>query len=1027
MIRRHDPHQCCRILVLSAPPCPDFSVINEDGPGLQGQEGSKFTKFGDFMDGLEQELEGWHVDLLCENVVMQKPDEVQFVSSKLKAQPVAVDASDLGIINRPRLWWTRLAWKDLWTNPFTKQPFRWGSLQKLPRLFMDLPWMEPHHLDLEGHTLPCRVAKHECRLPCMTTPAPSSEGRPPPKKLRGKMRPDTKQRWLNDSRTFAPWHYDEEHMLRDSHGTLTLPTIRIKEQLQGLPPGFTAVGDLPLRSRHRMLGNAWNCTVAKFLLTLILLYGQAAPVTSRHLPSQPRQTALQLVMTLAAAEPHGMGPVQEVHSYLPLPPCDTMWDHWLAAHQAPHPLFCPPRVESGVQQIFNKLRQFGGDLCRLRHEVVGEVVAMMEDFEDTTSSWFAALPEHIQMVYSQGGRGPITQVPLFLHLLQCCNFPGMDDLREDLTCGFPLTGAQHHGPGWPPRKDDRYAHPISQEAFKNLNSAYIQQKIARRPIDPHWESLLDELLKEKAEGRITGPHQAPDHWKHSFVGVPGHPMEPAPTDTVLAAVCFSVQQSDKIRRCEDFRRSFHNSTLEAHDVPTHHTVDSYIHMCRHFGLAAEPSSLWTHDLDSAYRQFPIKDRSVAYTILFTPSGATLWCHTALCFGASASVWAFNRCADCLQYLARKILWAPVHHFVDDFGAVENNNYAMSGFQSFQLLFGKLGLKMKEKKACEPKANQKLLGVIVAIEDHQVSLRVCPDRLCKLQTQIDGVLRENRLSPQEAQRLAGKLVFLQTTSFGNCGRALTQPVYARAHGLGMDMDHEKLNYPLRSALMTLQKLLVGMKPRVVPFQPPCFKVVLYTDAFFAVGDRSYRPSDSDIPTNWNSKQAVHYPNGWGLVISFGTNVYVAHGVAPQSLIRKFCARRAYIYFLELLAPIIAFTLLASQSFPFVVAFVDNTASLAALNKGYGRDECINRMLSFLWCLLSSKGMYPHFTWVQSSHNVSDKVSRHDLSEAVAAGWRVLHLDVQPLYKILTRCADDMDYACSGEITDALSWAAGVAWL
>lgn len=87
------------------------------------------------------------------------------------------------------------------------------------------------------------------------------------------MRPDTKQRWLNDSRTFAPWHYDEEHMLRDTDGTLTLPTIRIKEQLQGLP-GFTAVGDLPLRSRHRMLGNAWNCTVAKFLLTLILLYGQ---------------------------------------------------------------------------------------------------------------------------------------------------------------------------------------------------------------------------------------------------------------------------------------------------------------------------------------------------------------------------------------------------------------------------------------------------------------------------------------------------------------------------------------------------------------------------------------------------------------------------------------------------------------------------------------------------------------------------------------------------------------------------------
>jgi len=115
---------------------------------------------------------------------MQKSNEVQFVSEGLRAQPIIVDAADLGLVNRPRMWWLRVNWKQVRKNPFTDQALRWGSLQKMPRLYMDFPWLESSDLELEGCRLPGRVEKHECRLPCMTTPAPTSEGRPPPKKMR---------------------------------------------------------------------------------------------------------------------------------------------------------------------------------------------------------------------------------------------------------------------------------------------------------------------------------------------------------------------------------------------------------------------------------------------------------------------------------------------------------------------------------------------------------------------------------------------------------------------------------------------------------------------------------------------------------------------------------------------------------------------------------------------------------------------------------------------------------------------------
>ena len=200
--------------------------------------------------------------------------------------------------------------------------------------------------------------------------------------------------------------------------------------------------------------------------------------------------------------------------------------------------------------------------------------------------------------------------------------------------------------------------------------------------------------------------------------------------------------------------------------------------------------------------------------------------------------------------------------------------------------------------------------------------------------------------------------------------------------------------------------------------------MYTDAFFTLGERNFRPSDTDIPTQWNPQHTKFLHNGWGFVVSNGSAVFVAHGVAPSKLIDKYCSRRAFIYFLKLLAPTIALCIFSTRISPYLIAFVDNTASLAAINKGYGRDTCVNRMLAFLWCLLARGGMHPHFTWVQSSHNVSDAVSRHDLSQAKAQGWTILEPQIDGLYNILMRCADDLHYSCESAVADALQWSSTV---
>ena len=69
----------------------------------------------------------------------------------------------------------------------------------------------------------------------------------------------------------------------------------------------------------------------------------------------------------------------------------------------------------------------------------------------------------------------------------------------------------------------------------------------------------------------------------------------------------------------------------------------------------------------------------------------------------------------------------------------------------------------------------------------------------------------------------------------------------------------------------------------------------------------------------------------------------------------------------------------------LAFIDNTAGLAALKKRYGKDAFVNGMLAALWGTAGRRGWRPTFARVESKANVADAVSRGDLSRATTERW------------------------------------------
>ena len=138
-----------------------------------------------------------------------------------------------------------------------------------------------------------------------------------------------------------------------------------------------------------------------------------------------------------------------------------------------------------------------------------------------------------------------------------------------------------------------------RQLFAELNVQHVKERLRRPRLDAEWSAMLAEVLEEKQAGRIEGPFEAHPSWGFESVSPDPtlHALLPMPSGPAYAAFAFSVIQegSDgrrKVRRCEDYRRSLHNSTILAFDKPPHDTVDTYLRVIRFFAAAGIPAQIW---------------------------------------------------------------------------------------------------------------------------------------------------------------------------------------------------------------------------------------------------------------------------------------------------------------------------------------------------------------------------------------------------------------------------------------------------
>ena len=479
---------------------------------------------------------------------------------------------------------------------------------------------------------------------------------------------------------------------------------------------------------------------------------------------------------------------------------------------------------------------------------------------------------------------------------------------------------------------------------------------------------------------------------------------------------------DKLRRGEDWRRGGQNSAAHAVDQPHHHTPD-------HYAAAADkvkaifPDAeieIWGHDHDGAYRQLPLNDPSKAFVMLQTPDGITLWRHDVLLFGAVSSVWGYNRFGDILSALSRIIFRIPAMHYVDDYGAVEPAWSSRSSFHTFKQFNEQLGWIMKESKAQPPADSQKMQGVYITATKTDLKISPCPNRVARLLRWFRNIIDGRSLPPEEARTLTGKLGFVAMYLFGKVGRCAMRALWTRAAMTDHHAPHS-LNDAIETSIRSLEQILLTCPPRTIPWKKDRPHALIYTDAYFQLGEQVVKIGQAR-DFDWQSRTPSQISeNGWGFIVipdsRHPERALAMFGRVPDDVVKVYSGTKAFIYFLEALAAIIAPMMLRKILPDAHYSFVDNEAAKFALIKGYGKQTRVNNLIAAYWSFVTRSQSSPWFERVSSGANWADSVSRNDWSLVQKRGWTRLHARLNHVWPILIKIAKDNEFA-HGEGTTQL---------
>ena len=405
-----------------------------------------------------------------------------------------------------------------------------------------------------------------------------------------------------------------------------------------------------------------------------------------------------------------------------------------------------------------------------------------------------------------------------------------DPVSEMFRKGGPLLEKMPVTGNGVPKKAKQH-HSISE--LRSTAPAGNEAVLGRLRVDAHSAELSKQTQLDATLGRMTELREAED----------------VDLTTIRVSQRFAVEQgvrpdgSQKIRCVDSCTESGLNPCTEATEHLSPDGLDTLFELMRYMWLylGVVPHILKV-DVDSAFRRIPIcPEHRWAAHIAFKHKDI-IWIagHLSMPFGASSSVFAWDRVGAALERIIRVLLKIPVLRYVDDFFTADRPACVKHAMECVvRVIRALLGPSSIAERKVECGLPLEVLGVTIDADEHGAVFWPSEDKVEKWLATLDDTLKRRSLHAGAARKLAGKLSWSAQHVFSRLGRALLRPLYNVGRGcVWSQMIESSLRWWREVLSLQIQQLRPWSLPcgSLRPVQifcdargyPPRLAAVIYTD-------------------------------------------------------------------------------------------------------------------------------------------------------------------------------------------------------
>ena len=647
----------------------------------------------------------------------------------------------------------------------------------------------------------------------------------------------------------------------------------------------------------------------------------------------------------------------------------TPWEHLEMALRLDHPAstfkVVPDALRINIFEVFVKGLDF---TAQKRIQALKDMAARKEALKLREEELRANMPEHVRVV-TEG-----KALCLFRELLTETGFPDLE-VCNMMENGVSLTGAEPTSPLYMKKFSPA---TLTLEQLDN-QAVWRRKALMGKPITEdemaQETDMKNETMAEVQAGFLQGPFSPEEISKR--IGS---------EDWSLTKRFLLYQGEDrKIRIIDNYRDSAVNSAFSSSSYLALQDTDFVIGLLRflmqvcsnrnevvvqlsdgtclrgewHRSVKGRPE-VWARcvDLSKAYKQVAIDTASLKHGVLGyqTSSGAwELYTTQSLPFGASASVFAFNKISRAIWHLmvCKLGIWASV--FYDDYPVFELEPLAALTTKVLDTFFSLLGWRhaVVGKKAVDFAQQFVALGVqynLGAIWKGELSLCNKAGRLQRIKS-LAAELVELKVGLKASMAsLAGLLNFAGGFVLGHSFKPATHLL----NQWSANMVPEKRQ---REELCELISVLVdSAEPRIVSKSTPSKPILIYTDGAFENGVATWGALVIDVETGCKWIFSGKVPD---FLVQHWLRTVEAQIICEVETFAYVCVRWH------------CRKLLFGR---FGICFIDNEASRISLIKRSSRSRAMFALVNFL-SLVDSQA--PFMAWIErvpTHSNPADLPSR-----------------------------------------------------